>query len=146
MGKEEIRHLAAASLSVAIPGVAQGVGSPLYPAPGHCSTAGVGCRVKVISDPGADQAASWQSRVSSLARSPARTKLAAVPVSPRDDDTQDAPAGDSPAAAAPPTARDRLLLAVFWTWAGVLALATVSHLAGWDGVLDALSVKRWFAR
>ncbi len=33
MGKEEIRHLAALALFVAMPGVAQGVGSPLSPAP-----------------------------------------------------------------------------------------------------------------
>ncbi len=54
MGKEEIRHLAAGSLFVSTPGMAQGVGSPLSPAPGTRSTAGIRCRGKATSDPGAD--------------------------------------------------------------------------------------------
>ena len=41
---------------------------------------------------------------------------------------------------------DRLLLIGFWVWAGLLVVATVAQLAGWQGVLDLLDVKRWFAR
>ena len=44
------------------------------------------------------------------------------------------------------TTRDRLLLAGFWTWACVLVLATLAQLFGWQGVLDLVDVKRWFAR
>jgi len=46
-----------------------------------------------------------------------------------------------------PTSRgDRVLLVVFWVWAALLLAATLAHLFGWDGVLDALDVKKWFAR
>ena len=48
--------------------------------------------------------------------------------------------------AAPLTPGDRLLVVGFWIWAGLLLLVTLSHLFGWDGVLDALDVKRWFGR
>lgn len=44
------------------------------------------------------------------------------------------------------TARDRVLLAAFWAWAAVLVVATLAQLFGWQGVLDVLDVKRWFAR
>jgi hypothetical protein len=44
------------------------------------------------------------------------------------------------------TAGDRALLAAYWLWAALLLLATLAHLFGWDGVLDLLDVKRWFAR
>ena len=44
------------------------------------------------------------------------------------------------------TVRDRVLLAAFWAWAAVLVLATLAQLFGWQGVLDVLDVKRWFAR
>jgi hypothetical protein len=53
------------------------------------------------------------------------------------------PVQDGPAAAA---TRDRVLLALFWLWAALLLTATLAQLFGWDGVLDALDVKRWFAR
>lgn len=56
------------------------------------------------------------------------------------DDGAPAPASSTPAAG------DRVLLVVFWVWAGLLLVAAVSQLAGWDGVLDLLDVKRWFAR
>lgn len=47
----------------------------------------------------------------------------------------------------PETGRgDRLLLAAFWVWAALLLVATIAQLAGWQGVLDVLDVKRWFAR
>jgi hypothetical protein len=39
-----------------------------------------------------------------------------------------------------------VLLVVFWLWAAVLVVATLAQLFGWSGVLDALDVKRWFAR
>ena len=42
--------------------------------------------------------------------------------------------------------RDRVLLAAFWAWAAVLVVATLAQLFGWQGVLDVLDVKRWFAR
>ena len=45
-----------------------------------------------------------------------------------------------------PTRGDRVLVAVFWLWAALLLLATLAQLLGWEGVLDALDVKRWFAR
>lgn len=50
---------------------------------------------------------------------------------------------DGPAAA---TARDRVLLLAFWAWAALLVVVTLAQLFGWDGLLDALDVKRWFAR
>jgi len=50
---------------------------------------------------------------------------------------------DGPAAA---TTRDRVLLVVFWAWAAILVVATLAQLCGWDGLLDALDVKRWFAK
>jgi hypothetical protein len=50
---------------------------------------------------------------------------------------------DGPAAA---TTRDRVLLVVFWAWAAVLVVVTLAQLCGWDGLLDALDVKRWFAK
>jgi len=40
----------------------------------------------------------------------------------------------------------RVLLVVFWIWAGLLVVATIAQLFGLDGVLDVLDVKRWFAR
>ena len=39
---------------------------------------------------------------------------------------------------------DRLRVGVFWVWAGLLLVATVAQLLGWEGVLDVLDVKRWF--
>ena len=42
--------------------------------------------------------------------------------------------------------RDRVLVAVFWAWAAVLVVATLAQLFKWQGVLDVLDVKRWFAR
>ena len=59
---------------------------------------------------------------------------------------QDTPAVDTASAESAPESSGTLLLAVFWTWTALLAVITVSHLAGWDSVLDALDVKRWFAR
>lgn len=50
---------------------------------------------------------------------------------------------DGPGAA---TTRDRVLLGLFWLWAALLLVATLAQLFGWEGVLDALDVKRWFAR
>ena len=47
---------------------------------------------------------------------------------------------------APLTTGDRALLAAFWVWAVLLLVATVAQLAGWQGVLDVLDVKRWFAQ
>ena len=58
-------------------------------------------------------------------------------------ESQGDPVRDGPAAA---TARDRLLLALFWIWAALLLTGALAYLFGWDGVLDALDVKRWFAR
>lgn len=55
----------------------------------------------------------------------------------------DPAATDGPAAA---TRGDRVLLAAFWVWAALLLTATAAQLFGWDPVLDALDVKRWFAR
>jgi hypothetical protein len=54
-----------------------------------------------------------------------------------------APPNDGPAHA---TTRDRVLLAVFWIWAVLLLVATLAQLFGWEGLLDALDAKRWFAR
>lgn len=63
--------------------------------------------------------------------------------SPPDDSTpSEAPAASSPTV----STGDRLLLIAFWVWAGLLVVATVAQLAGWQGVLDLLDVKRWFAR
>ena len=39
---------------------------------------------------------------------------------------------------------DRILVVVFWVWAGLLLVATLAQLFGWEGVLDVLDVKRWF--
>ena len=39
---------------------------------------------------------------------------------------------------------DRVLVGVFWVWAGLLLVATLAQLFGWEGVLDVLDVKRWF--
>lgn len=50
---------------------------------------------------------------------------------------------DGPAAA---TTRDRVLLVVFWLWAALLVTVTLAQLCGWEGLLDALDVKRWFAK
>lgn len=50
---------------------------------------------------------------------------------------------DGPAHA---TTGDRVLLACFWVWAALLLLATLAHLFGWDGVLNALDVKHWFSK
>jgi len=58
-------------------------------------------------------------------------------------ESQGDPVQDGPAAA---TTRDRVLLALFWLWAALLLVATLAQLFRWDGVLDALDVKRWFAR
>ena len=44
------------------------------------------------------------------------------------------------------TTRDRVLLVAFWCWAAVLVLATLAQLFHWQGVLDLVDVKRWFAR
>jgi hypothetical protein len=52
-------------------------------------------------------------------------------------------AGGSRPSTAP---RDRVLVAVFWAWAAVLVVATLAQLFKWQGVLDVLDVKRWFAR
>lgn len=41
---------------------------------------------------------------------------------------------------------DRALLAFFWLWAAVLLVATLAQLFKWQGVLDVLDVKGWFAR
>ena len=55
-----------------------------------------------------------------------------------------------PAESAPDAAGEdrasRVLLIVFWLWAGLLVVATIAQLFGLDGVLDVLDVKRWFAR
>ncbi len=53
---------------------------------------------------------------------------------------------DAPQSDARTTRGDRALLIVFWVWAALLLAATLAHLFGWDGVLDALDVKKWFAR
>jgi hypothetical protein len=47
---------------------------------------------------------------------------------------------------AAPTLRDRALLVGFWLWAVTLFVATLAQLFHWSAVLDALDVKRWFAR
>ena len=39
---------------------------------------------------------------------------------------------------------DRVLVGVFWVWAGLLLVATLAQLLGWERVLDVLDVKRWF--
>jgi hypothetical protein len=65
-----------------------------------------------------------------------------VPV-PTDSPTTDPPAAAEESAPAP-TPGDRVLVGAFWIWAGLLLLVTLSHLFGWDAVLDALDVKRWF--
>jgi hypothetical protein len=57
-----------------------------------------------------------------------------------------APPAASPAAPAAPGLRDRVLLVVFCAWAALLVVATLAQIFGWQGVLDALDVKRWFAR
>jgi hypothetical protein len=60
----------------------------------------------------------------------------------------DTPAPEPTAHEGPPPATlgDRLLVAAFWFWAALLLVVTLAHLFGWDGVLDALDVKRWFGR
>ncbi len=58
----------------------------------------------------------------------------------------EAQGGARPAAPAPATGRDRVLLVVFWAWAALLALLTLAQLLGWQGVIDAFDVKKWFAR
>lgn len=50
---------------------------------------------------------------------------------------------DGPAAA---TTRDKILVVVFWAWAGLLVTAALAQIFGWEGLLDALDVKRWFAK
>ncbi|MCE9636070.1 MAG: hypothetical protein K8T90_10220 [Planctomycetes bacterium] len=55
----------------------------------------------------------------------------------------DAASRDGPAAA---TSRDKLLLVLFWVWAAILLTATLAQLFGWEGLLDAMDVKRWFAK
>lgn len=49
-------------------------------------------------------------------------------------------------APSPASGGDRALLAFFWLWAAVLLVATLAQLFKWQGVLDVLDVKRWFAR
>ena len=61
-------------------------------------------------------------------------------------ETADASAEAPQEESAPLTLGDRLLVAGFWTWAALLLVVTLAHLFGWDGVLDALDVKRWFGR
>lgn len=64
-------------------------------------------------------------------------------------DAGSSPSSPDPAPAepaAPPTLRDKVLLAVFWAWAALLVVAALAQLFGWDGVLDVLDAKRWFAR
>lgn len=63
--------------------------------------------------------------------------------SPPSDSTSTEPPAD---ASATISTGDRLLLIAFWAWAGLLVVATIAQLAGWQGVLDLLDVKRWFAR
>ncbi len=60
-----------------------------------------------------------------------------------EDRLDDSAAGDGPAQA---TRGDRVLLAAFWLWTVLLVLAALAQIFQWDGVLDALDVKRWFAR
>ncbi len=62
----------------------------------------------------------------------------------RGSDASEAPT--SQAAPAAPTTGDRVLVVAFWAWAALLLLVTLAQLFGWDGVLDVLDVKRWFAR
>ncbi len=56
----------------------------------------------------------------------------------------EAPAADEPAAE--PGTGDRVLVVAFWGWAAVLLVATIAQLFEIEPVLDALDVKRWFAR
>jgi hypothetical protein len=49
-------------------------------------------------------------------------------------------------AAAAPSSKDKILVAVFWVWAAVLVVATLAQIFRWQGVLDVLDVKNWFAR
>jgi hypothetical protein len=58
-------------------------------------------------------------------------------------ETPEPSASGAPAAT---TTRDRVLVAVFWAWAAVLVVATLAQLFRWQGVLDVLDVKNWFAR
>jgi len=44
------------------------------------------------------------------------------------------------------TARDRMLVTVFWIWAAVLVVATIGQLFRIQPILDVLDVKNWFAR
>ena len=48
--------------------------------------------------------------------------------------------------AAATTRRDRVLVTVFWVWAGVLVVATIGQLFHVQPILDVLDVKNWFAR
>lgn len=68
--------------------------------------------------------------------------MAHVEIGPEDAIPSDA-SKDGPAAA---SRGEKALLAFFWVWATLLVVATLAHLFGWQGVLDALDVKRWFAR
>ena len=66
-----------------------------------------------------------------------------TPAEPAPADTEHAAAGSPDDTA--PTRGDRVLVVVFWAWAAVLLVATAAQLFGWEGVLDVLDVKRWFA-
>ncbi len=57
---------------------------------------------------------------------------------------QPEPSASGPAA--PTSKRDRVLLVAFWAWAVLLVVATLAQLFRWQGVLDAVDVKNWFAR
>jgi hypothetical protein len=54
------------------------------------------------------------------------------------------PGASASGEAVAPTRGDLVLVVVFWVWAGLLALATLAQLLGWEQVLDRLDVKRWF--
>jgi hypothetical protein len=45
-----------------------------------------------------------------------------------------------------PETKGRLLLGLFWVWAGLLVVVTIAQLFDLRAVLDVLDVKRWFAR
>ena len=62
---------------------------------------------------------------------------------PADASAADPAAHDGPAAA---TSRDKVLVVLFWAWALILLAATLAQLFGWEGLLDAMDVKRWFAK
>jgi len=67
-----------------------------------------------------------------------------MPTAKRAEEVAPSPPADAAAADAP-SAGDRALVVVFWVWAGLLLVATLAQLFGWEGVLDVLDVKRWFA-